>query len=241
MPHDAPDGEELHVSVRRFDAVSLDFYGTISAGDRDAVEATCCCIVEACDLPVIPQELAIRWGEQFFDLIERSNHDAFQTLYECELGSLRTTLAGFGINRDPAPFVAKLEEYWANPPIYADAIGFLNGVDLPVCCVSNADTKPLLAAIEKHDLRFDAVITSEVARCYKPDPGIFRRAVEVVGVRPERMLHIGDSLHSDVGGAARLGIATAWLRRENRIHDIGNCQPEYTLATLAELSRLLSG
>ena len=224
---------------RRFDAVLIDFYGTICAGDREAVEAACRGIVDTCALPLSPQELAIRWGNRFFDLIERSNHQAFQTLHECEKQSLTATLAEFGVSADPGPLVAEVEEYWRDPPIYPDALGFLDSADLPLCCVSNADTEPLMAAIGKQGLRFDAVVSSESARCYKPDPEIFRQAIRLLGVEPHRAAHVGDSLHSDIAGASKVGLATVWLCRDSRIHDIGNCRPNYNISTLAELAGIL--
>ncbi len=225
---------------RPYDALFIDFYGTISAGDRVAVETACARIVTALDLPVTAGELAIIWGERFFAVIDSSNHDAFQTLQQCELDSLRDTLAGFGRDADPVPLVVDIERYWVDPPLHDDAAEFLSRLDLPVCCVSNADTRPLLAAIEKHGLRFDAVISSQAARCYKPDPGIFRMALNALGADPARVMHVGDSLHSDVAGAAKLGLKTTWLRREDRIHDIGTCKPDHTIATLADLPALLS-
>ena len=228
------------MSARRFDAVLIDFYGTISAGDREAVEAASRGIVETCGLPVNAREFAIRWGDRFFEIIAKSNHESFRTLYECEKLSLAITLAEFGIKADPAPLVAKLEEYWLNPPVYADTFDFFNHVDLPVCCVSNADTKPLNTAIKSLNLPFDAIVTSEDVRCYKPVPEIFEQAVKTLGVKPDRVIHVGDSLYSDVGGAARLGITTVWVCRNNRIHDIGTCQPNYTIDTLAEMSNVLA-
>ena len=229
------------MSRRRFDALFIDFYGTISAGDRDAVEATCRRVVETYHLPMTPAAFAVRWGKQFFDILERSNHDAFQTLYQCELASLTDTLAQFGKKGDPAPFVAVRENYWTNPPLYPDAVEFLQGVNLPICCVSNADTQPLLAAMEKHGLRFDAVVTSEAVRCYKPDPAIFLHALQMVDVPPDSVIHVGDSLHSDVQGATTVGLTSVWLHRENRIHDIGECRANFTINTLNEMSPLLIG
>jgi len=227
------------VAGRRIDAILIDFYGTISAGDREAVEAACRRIVETCSLPLSAQKLAIRWGNRFFEFIERSNHEAFQTLYECEKASLTAILADFGVAADPAPLVAELEEYWINPPIYPDALDFLDSIGLPLCCVSNADTKPLTAAIEKQNLHFDAVISSESARCYKPDPKIFRQAIRLLGVEPDRAVHVGDSLHSDIAGATGAGIANVWLCRDSRIHDVGNCHPDYSIRTLAEFRDIL--
>lgn len=226
--------------ARPFDGLLIDFFGTIAAGDRDAVEATCLHIVDACGLPVSPPEFAILWGERYFATVGRSNHDAFQTLYQCELTSLRDTLAEFGHYPDPAPFLIDLEEYWHNPPVHVDAIEFLQEIDIPVCCVSNADNKPLLSAIARHRLRFDVVVSSEAVRCYKPDPAIFRHALRALGVRPDRVLHVGDSLHSDIAGAAGLGIAATWIRREDRIHDIGDHKPWRTITLLTELNDLLT-
>lgn len=225
--------------MRRFDALLIDFYGTIAAGDREAVHTACRTIVKACELPVTPEAFAVTWGERFFEVIEASNHEAFRTLYECEMSSLRDTLAPFGRDPDPAPLVVELEEYWRDPPMHADVLDTLAHVDVPVCCVSNADTAPLIEAIEKLGFRFDAVVSSEQARCYKPDSAIFRQALDLLDVSPDRAVHVGDSLHSDVGGAMGLGISAVWLRREGRIHDIGNSKPWRTIRSLTEIHQLL--
>ena len=225
---------------RPFDCVLIDFYGTIAAGDREAVEATCLRIVEDCGLPIAAPDFAVIWGERYFATVGCSNHDAFQTLYQCELTSLRDTLADFGQYPDPAPFLIDLEEYWHNPPVHLDALEFLRELDIPVCCVSNADNKPLLNAIARHQLRFDDVVSSETVRCYKPDPAIFRHAMSTFGVRPDRVLHVGDSLHSDIAGAAAVGITTVWISRESRIHDIGVDRASFTIRSLAEVTQILA-
>lgn len=238
--HSPPGETHQDMPKGRFEALLIDFYGTITAGDREAVEATCEDVVAACSLSCISAaELAIRWGERFFAEIEQRNHSRFRTLYECVIESLRLTLGELGHAPDPEPLVARLARYWVDPPVYEDALAFLTGLNLPVCCVSNADTRPLLTAIERHGLAFDAVVSSQDARCYKPEPEIFRQAIETLGVRPETVVHVGDSLHSDVGGAFNLGIASVWVRRDSRIHDVGDCHPDWTIRSLAELSSLL--
>lgn len=221
-----------------FDAVLIDFYGTIAAGDREAVEATCGTIVTACKLSKSPGEFAVAWGERYFRVVSESNHAAFRTLYKCEMASLAEMFDHWKVNADPAPFVAHLEAYWRNPPIHADAVELLDGLDVPVCVVSNADSEPLAAAIEKHGLRFEAVVSSEAVRSYKPDEAIFRHALDRLRVEASRVLHIGDSLHSDVAGAQNAGITAAWVCREDRIHDIGQCTPCHTCSSLTDLKRL---
>jgi len=225
------------------DAVFIDFYGTICAGDRHAVETACARIASELALPLSAQALAVRWGERFFRTIEASNGARFRTLFACECDSLRQTLASLGRpGVDPEPFVADITAYWRDPPLHddaADAVAALLALGVPTCCVSNADRADLEQAMARHGLKFDAVVTSEDARSYKPDEAIFHRAAAELGVLLRRVLHVGDSLHSDIGGAAPLGIRTAWIRRPDRILDIGEAVPDHTLSSLAELQALV--
>ena len=230
------------------DGILIDFYGTIAAGDRMAVLRTCRTVVASCRLDITPEAFAVRWGERYFATVLASNHDAqakpacrFRTLHECEIISLRETLHAVApqaalddICPDPSRLLVELESYWADPPLHPDAVEFLRRVDRPICCVSNADTKPLMSAIEKHGLRFDAVISSEAVRCYKPDTHIFEQALDRLGVSADRAIHIGDSLHSDIAGAKRAGIKAVWICRDDRIHDIGTTTPDCTISSFAE-------
>jgi len=222
-------------------AVLIDFYGTIAAGDRQVVERIATRVVDAFSLTMSPPEFAIQWGEVFFAILSRSNHQDFRTLHECEVVSLQHALNKLGICEpvDPSEFVAELEAYWRNPPLHEDAIEFLSRLKLPVCCVSNADTAALGQAIETNDLRFGAVISSEDAQCYKPDRAIFELALQTLDVPASRCIHIGDSLFSDISGAAGMGIETAWVRREHRIHDIGDHPANHEVSELTELLGLL--
>ncbi len=225
--------------LKSVDAIFIDFYGTVSSGDREIVEQVCSRVVEDLDLPMSASEFAIEWGEHFFAMLDLSNRSGFRTLHECELVSLGLMFQSRDRQVDPAPYVADLEAYWAAPPLYDDALEFLAGASLPICCVSNADTAPLHQAIEKHGLKFDAVVSSEDAKCYKPGAGIFDRALDALNVSADRVVHVGDSLHSDIDGAQQRGIQAVWLNRQSRIHDIGIASPDHTISLLTELSELL--
>jgi putative hydrolase of the HAD superfamily len=50
------------------------------------------------------------------------------------------------------------------------------------------------------------VIDSAAVGVAKPDPAIFRIALEATGVAPERVLHIGDTVGADVDGALAAGV-----------------------------------
>jgi len=226
---------------RRYDVLFLDFYGTLVTGDRDAVESTCAQVVADLNLPLTPADLAVSWGHRFFASIERNNGDAFRTLFECECETLRETLAPWHCDFDPAPYARMLKRYWADPPAAPFAREVLAALDLPICVVSNADTEDVHAAIARRGFRVDAVVTSEDARSYKPDAAIFEAALARMGVSPDRVLHAGDSLHSDIGGAAALGLGTCWVCYEHRILDVGNAQAMHQIDDLRGLAGLLNG
>ena len=218
-----------------FDAIFVDFYGTVVGGDRQAVAAVCARVVADLELNTTPKAFALTWGEHFFSLIESCNGEGFATLRDIEFRSLSTALGHAAHGVDLATYVEDMDAYWANPPIHDDALAFLQAVRLPVCCVSNADERPLHDAIHTLGLAFSEVISSESVRCYKPNPTIFEVALDRMACKPDRVLHIGDSRHSDVAGAAALGMTTAWVCRADRIHDIGTATPDFTVPTLTSL------
>lgn len=219
--------------------ILIDFYGTVAAGDRETVESVCRQVVSRCGLPLSGEEFAVRWGEIFFATLASSQHRQFRTLHECEVVSLEQTLQSMDCNtdgiRDCTALVDELEQYWRSPAIYPDALAYLASNDLPICCVSNADSEPLSLAIGQNGLEFDAVVTSEQSRCYKPEAAIFHAGLKALGLGPDEVIHIGDSLHSDIAGAAALGIKTVWIHRDSRIHDIGTASPDCTINVLSEL------
>jgi len=71
-----------------------------------------------------------------------------------------------------------------------------------------------------------AIFSSEVGR-RKPDPLIFERALEALDVEPARALFVGDTLATDIAGAAALGMRTClavWFRADD---DPGAPEPEF--------------
>jgi len=75
-----------------------------------------------------------------------------------------------------------------------------------------------------------AVFSSEVRR-RKPDPAIFRAALDALEVSPDEALFVGDRLYEDVRGAGELGMTTVqalWFRADE--HPEGG-EPDYQAFT----------
>ncbi len=77
---------------------------------------------------------------------------------------------------------------------------------------------------------FSQIVISHAVGCQKPDPEIFRLTVELLNIKPDEAVYVGDSYHNDILGAYKAGLKPIWLwindGRENydgitRIYDIG--------------------
>lgn len=95
------------------------------------------------------------------------------------------------------------------------ALRELGGRNLRIGVVSNADGSvehtlleyAICQAGEGPGTAVSAVIDSTVVGVEKPDPRIFEIALERLGgVDPAEAVHVGDSVHFDVGGARAAGV-----------------------------------
>lgn len=90
------------------------------------------------------------------------------------------------------------------------------------------------------DTLLDAVIISGEAGVSKPDPGIFALASRAAGVPLAAAWHVGDSLASDVAGAANASLgAGVWLNRTGAALPDDAPRPDHQIVSLAELPALL--
>ena len=136
-------------------------------------------------------------------------HDA-ETLARLRLDCTRVFLESAGVDLDPAEFVDTYIDAlrFELVPGVAEAVASLQRRGLALAVVGNWDmTLPgHLAEVGLGDL---AVVTSAGAGAAKPDPRPFRLALEELGVRPERALHIGNEETDDLGAKAA-GMHFAW-------------------------------
>ncbi|MEE9296499.1 MAG: HAD family hydrolase [Phycisphaerae bacterium] len=223
----------------KYKAVFLDFYGTVADGDAEAVERVCARVVADYGMTLSAGELAVQWGSRFFESVDACHRAGFRTLYACECDSLVETCLPLCGRIDPAPYADELADYMRVPPLHPEAKEVLRQLTVPVCCVSNADSDHLEAAIAHHQLAFAEVVCSEDVRFYKPESEIFERALARMGLDADEVVHVGDSLHSDVQGARAAGIDAIWVCRDRRIFDKGRGQADHKISSLKELQSFL--
>ena len=136
---------------------------------------------------------------------------------------------------------------------FADTIGnwqpFPDSVDAlarlkrryKLAVISNIDDDMFAQTAKLLGNLFDAVITAQQGRSYKPSPNNFKLALDRIGEPPDKILHCAQSLYHDIAPAKALGFATAWVDRRAGQRGSGatphyKAEPDLRVESMAELA-----
>lgn len=100
--------------------------------------------------------------------------------------------------------------------------------------VSNVDRELLGWTLRHFPVRFDALITAEDARLYKPNPEIFRYALGKLSCAPNEIVHVAFGAEYDLLPASSVGIRVVYLDRGKPL-SASNLPLEAEIANLNEL------
>ena len=218
----APPAEPL--DPRRLRAVFLDLYNTLACFvprreevQRQALQALG---LEA-DLSALSRGYALAdafWAEanarRPFRLLSPEERRDFLAEYERRL----LQGAGLEVDRETAlqvwERVRQVRYRLGLFPDVREGLSALRGMGYILGVISNLD-RPGAQVLEDLGLAgwVDFAVTSREAGADKPDPAIFRRALERAGVAPEEAVHIGDQPLSDRDGAWRAGLYAVLMDR----------------------------
>lgn len=138
-----------------------------------------------------------------------------------------------------APIDTLWEIYFAqrnSVELYPDSLPALQRIRArwPLASLTNGNADLTRIGIDAH---FSHHVCARDQGMAKPDAGIFKAAVELLGVPAEHVLHVGDDPLMDMVGARDAGLRTAWINRHARPwpDELGR-PPELDLPDLAALA-----
>jgi len=117
--------------------------------------------------------------------------------------------------------------------LYPDVIPCLDALhtDFTLGLLSNGNGYPERCGLPDY---FSFVVFSQDVGVDKPDAGMFLTACERAGCTPDELMHVGDSLETDVGGANEVGAISVWLNRDGEQNNSG-IVPDYEIRSLGEV------
>lgn len=213
------------------EAIFLDFYGTVVFEDGENIQKISQVIFDNGEVNDI-SEIGAYWWNEFNNLFVNAYGEHFRTQRDIEYKSLAKTIEHFNSSADAVKLSDMMFEYWVKPPIFEESKQFFEKSPVPIYIVSNIDRKDIMEAIEFHRLKPNAIFTSEDAKSYKPRKELFEYALNNSGLKPENVVHIGDSLSSDIKGASSVGIDAIWINRSggdvpDGVSSVGNLLEVY--------------
>lgn len=221
-------------------AVIFDLDGTLRANQPEGFEA----FIEYAG------RVGIALSEKQIKICEREAHRYWASA-RVDLDLARYDKRSFWVNynqilldamnvRDCAACAQRIQDlfddYEPQDVVFADTrpvLSTLHQAGFIVGLVSNRE-EALDPIVERYGLRefFHFTLSAGQAGCYKPEPRIFYRALEMAGdVPPEEAVYIGDNFFADVVGALNIGMdailvdprdvfAHYYARRVRRLGDV---------------------
>lgn len=224
--------------MQPFKVISLDMFQTLAdiQGRRNEVWR-----------PILQQEFseerALELGglllsQYFAAAAETRETGGFLSSREIYSRGFHSVFLQHGIDYDCGQAVENLFTQHRLSDLYADTEAFLQRIcsDYQVCIVSDTDVLMLPEFYKRYPI---TLFTSEAYQSYKNDSHnrMFAGVTAHYGVEPGQIIHIGDSV-SDVLGAARAGIRSCWINRDQHTwnHEV---KPDFSVESLDEFYELL--
>jgi 2-haloacid dehalogenase len=170
--------------------------------------------------------------------------DASESFARIAGEALRVGLHGLPLNRGTEDAVQHIMDGFAGLPVHADVpdgIRALGGLGIRLVTLSNGSTSVAEELFDRAGIRdhFEALLSVEDAGLWKPAAGAYAYALEECGVGPMDAMLV--AVHPwDIDGAARAGLATAWINRAGGPYPEYFKGPDLTPRSLTELAEQLS-
>jgi putative hydrolase of the HAD superfamily len=115
-------------------------------------------------------------------------------------------------------FAARRRAAWRLFPETLDVLAQLRQRAVRLALVTNGDLRHQRDKVERHGLAsfFEAILIEGELGVGKPEPIVYRRALDALGADPADASMVGDHLEWDVFAPQRLGLRGVWIDREAR-------------------------
>jgi len=162
-----------------------------------------------------PEELADAWRARYRPILAEVNDGArpWGNLDEIQLVTLDEFLGERGV-RITAAERARLVAAWHRLEPWPDVRTGLEALRRRrvVATLSNAHVALLVDLARHGDLRFDCVLSAELAHAYKPARAAYQTAAGLLGLEPAEVMLVA-AHPSDLEGARNAGLRTAFVDR----------------------------
>lgn len=197
-------------------AIFLDYTGTITKERCDAVKSIVVRILKNSVLNTPEEVLSYLWSG-VRKMEDSSYQDTYKTEDELVDILLKKCEEEIGLEENLEELHMLIREFWSNAPVYSDAKELFEKCPLPIYVITNNCVQYVKKCMDNNGLKPAGIICGDMVKAYKPHKELFEKALEVSGLRANEVIHIGDSMSSDVKGALSADVTPILIDREGKI------------------------
>lgn len=191
-------------------ALAFDVFGTIvdwRSGIAGALRAS--------GMPGDPEQLADAWRARYWPILAQVNEGTrpWANFDEQHRTTLDDLLSEQGVTLSDAER-RRLVGAWHRLDPWPDVQTGLQALRRQhvAAALSNGHVALLVDLVRYGDLRFDCLLSAELARAYKPAPEVYITAARLLGLEPNEVMMV--AAHPlDLNGARAAGLQTAFIDR----------------------------
>ena len=199
-----------------FRALSFDCYGTLIDWERGLRRALAPLAARA-ETSIHPDEVLARFAVEEHGIQRMHPTMPYDRVLAATHGALARVWNAPATNEEHEAFADSLGT-WPPFPDSHEALARL-GHRFHVAILSNVTRHGIQQSAELLGTRFDTILTAEDIGSYKPDPRNFQALLAHLdrehGIQPGELLHVAQSQFHDIVPATQLGLATAWIDRQD--------------------------
>jgi 2-haloacid dehalogenase len=209
------------VNFRQFEVLSFDCYGTLIDWESGILTAL---------KPILLNHNIDIGDKQILELFaeQESIQEAGEYLKYREILKIVVQSLGEKLNFTPAEWelnsLAESIQNWEPFPDTIEALKVLKK-RYKLTIISNIDDDLFAYTAKKLEVEFDWIITAEQVKSYKPSLQNFEVAIQRMGISPDKLLHVAQSVYHDIVPAKSMGIAAVWVNRRQAKEGFGATVP----------------
>jgi 2-haloacid dehalogenase len=219
------------VEIDKVKVLAFDVFGTVVDWHGSVARE-----VDRLGLGINGSEFALAWRAGYQPAMQKvmSGELGWTLIDDLHRYILDDVLTQFGVDSLDEQQKRDLNKVWHRLDAWPDTVEGLTRLKSRyiICTLSNGNLGLLTEMAKKAGLPWDCILSAEVFKKYKPDPGAYLGVANVFDLPPEEVMLVA-AHHSDLAAARDCGLKSAYVERPmeygaSQVKDV-SLRPENTL------------
>jgi 2-haloacid dehalogenase len=209
------------IDFQQFEALSFDCYGTLIDWESGILTALKT-ILSNHNINIYDQQI-LELFAQIESIQEAGDYLKYREILKKVVQYFGEKLS-FSPSEEELNSLAESIQYWEPFPDTVEALKKLKK-RYKLTIISNIDDDLFAYTANKLEVEFDWIITAEQVKSYKPSLRNFELAIQQMGIAPDKLLHVAQSVYHDIVPAKTMGITAVWVNRRQGKEGFGATAP----------------